>query len=197
MKHVLILNGPPNSGKDTIAEYLVKHHGFKQLEMKSALRKLAIQLASLQLGELSTVKCKQVEFNKELKDTEKVPAFGNRTWREFLIWISETVCKPIFGHNVFARAAAQEVLQSENEFIVFSDGGFAVERDYLATIANVYVLHVRDGSDWGTDSRGWLPDPWGTLHNVKAQGLPALYQRCDELAAAIIGIANLNQSSEG
>lgn len=126
MKKIIILNGPPYSGKDTSADYLVEKHGYTKLEMKGALRALAHKIASLTSADPVAL-CNRLEFTRELKDTEVVPEFGNRTWPQFLIWLSEDVCKPIFGQDVFARAAIVAINNANSDKIVFSDGGFPIE----------------------------------------------------------------------
>lgn len=47
MAKVLILNAPPNSGKDTIADYLVANHGYIKLSFKSALFELLYKVFSI------------------------------------------------------------------------------------------------------------------------------------------------------
>lgn len=160
--HLIILNGPPDTGKDTATDYLVEKYGYTKLEMKGALRRMAHAMASLALP-ADKVKdiCDCLEFNRELKETVRVAAFGNRTWREFLIWISETVCKPIFGQDVFALAAVKAVRDCGSDRIVFSDGGFQIEVDtlykHLGPLALVHVY--RDGRTYVSDSRKYVEHP--------------------------------------
>lgn len=173
---IIILNGPRDTGKDTAADYLVERYGYTKLEMKGSLRKLAHQIASLTSGDPVAL-CDALEFDRDLKDTKRVPEFGDRTWPEFIIWLSETVCKPIFGQDVFALAAVKAVRDSGADKIVFSDGGFQAEADalYDALVPDMLLVHVyREGRSFGAvrkDSRGYVEHPCGSfgepypLHN--------------------------------
>jgi len=171
---IIILNGPRDTGKDTAADYLVERHGYTKLEMKGSLRKLAHQIADLTCVDPVTF-CNALEFDRDLKDTKRVPEFGDRTWPEFIIWLSETVCKPIFGQDVFALAAVKAVRDSGADKIVFSDGGFQAEADalYDALVPEMLLIHVhREGRSFSSvrkDSRGYVKHPVGgpvyPLHN--------------------------------
>lgn len=164
--HLIILNGPPDTGKDTAADYLVEKYGYTKLEMKGALRRLAICIASLSIP-AHEVKdfCTMLENNRELKENYKIVQWGNRTWREFLIWLSEEVCKPIFGLDVFALAAVKAVQDSGSDRIVFSDGGFQVEANVMfQKLGNFALVHAyRDGRSYaiGKDSRTYVTHPNG------------------------------------
>lgn len=182
---IIILNGPRDTGKDTAADYLVERYGYTKLEMKGSLRKLAHQIASLTSKDPVAL-CNALEFDRDLKDTKRVPEFGDRTWPEFIIWLSETVCKPIFGQDVFALAAVKAVRGSGADKIVFSDGGFQAEFDALyyalhdggigelASIDDLLLVHVyREGRSFASvrkDSRSYIMHPEGKdraypLHN--------------------------------
>lgn len=161
---IIILNGPRDTGKDTAADYLVERYGYTKLEMKGSLRKLAHQIASLTSKDPVGL-CNALEFDRDLKDTKRVPEFGDRTWPEFIIWLSETVCKPIFGQDVFALAAVKAVRDSGADKIVFSDGGFQAEVRalYSALTPEMKVVHMyREGRSFGAvrkDSRGYVDHP--------------------------------------
>lgn len=166
VKRLIILNGPPDTGKDTAADYLVEKHGYAKLEMKGAF----------------------LEFNREPKENLRIKEFGNRTWREFLIWISEEVCKPIFGDDVFALAAVKAVRDSGADFVVFSDGGFQIELDtlhkHLGDLVLVHVCRPERSFTEAKDSRRYLAPPFQNefviLHNDS--NLVVLQNDLDKLA---------------
>jgi len=172
---LIILNGPRDTGKDTAADYLVERYGYTKLEMKGALRRLAHEIASLTCAD-PVAFCNALEFNRDLKDTKRVPEFGNRTWPEFIIWLSESVCKPIFGKSVFALAAVKAVRDCGADRVVFSDGGFQEEVDVLydgTRDARRYpqeflVIHMyREGRSFSSvrkDSRGYVRHPASSDH---------------------------------
>lgn len=171
--HIVILNGPRDTGKDTAADHLVAKHCYTKLEMKGALRSLAHQIASLTTPR-PTEFCDSLEFNRVRKDTVVAPEFGGRTWPEYLIWLSEAVCKPLFGQCVFARAAVKAIQDSGSDKIVFSDGGFPVEIETIhARYPNITLVHMhREGRSFSSvrkDSRDYVAHPGGAeayqLHN--------------------------------
>ena len=47
MLTIHLMNGPPGAGKDTAADYHVSNFGFRKIEMKDALRKVAFGIAHL------------------------------------------------------------------------------------------------------------------------------------------------------
>lgn len=193
-KLVIIFNGPPNSGKDYAAKVVTdKFEGAVHLEFKKALREVAHHMASLHTTgyvqwnlQDAVDACNEIEYSerKSDKDTIHRYAFGMRSWREFLIWISETVMKPILGQDIFGRAAAKLVQATDARIIAFSDGGFQVEVDELLKLEGVTVVVLqlkREGYDWGNDSRGYVQTKYlidtRTVHNS---------ERFDETVRAIV-----------
>lgn len=191
LKKLIILNGPPDSGKDTVADYIANKYGYTKLEMKGALRKFAHTIVTLTGGDKAL--CDSLEYNRELKDTKRVPEFGDRTWPEFLIWLSESVAKPIFGNDVFARAAIKAVYDSNATHVVFSDGGFPVEADALwREFGDLEVIHVyREGRGFGTgrkDSRRYIEHPdanRGHFRLENTSGLAQLMLKVDGIVSII------------
>lgn len=169
-KLIVIFNGPPDSGKDHAAKHFSKKFGAPHFEMKEALRRTAHQMtttimegwpeflcADREIVEDSAVLlCNSMEYNKSLKSTMKQSIWGDRTWREFLIHISEDIMKPIFGQDVFGRAARKLVRESNSPVVFFSDGGFQEEVEELRKEGTVLVFQLsREGCAWEGDSRGY------------------------------------------
>lgn len=168
-KLVIIFNGPRSSGKDYAAKIVTDtFKGAVHLEFKKALREVAHHMASLHSNEYvswnlqdAVSECNEIEYSECKADKDEIyrHAFGMRSWRQFLIWISETVIKPIFGQDIFGRAAAKLVQETNASIIAFSDGGFQVEVDELLKLEGVTVIVCRlyrDGYEWGNDSRGYV-----------------------------------------
>jgi len=191
LKKLIILNGPPDSGKDIAADYLVSKHGYTKLEMKGALRRLSHSIAALTGAD--DIFCDGLEYDRALKDTKRVPEFGNRTWPEFLIWLSEGVAKPIFGDDVFARAAIKAIRESNATHVVFSDGGFAVEVEALyKEFGSVDIIRMyRSGRGFSVgrkDSRRYInhPDPLKKpYHLVNDAGLVQLKLEADNFIKGV------------
>lgn len=156
----VILNGPPNSGKDAIAKLLAESMNVVHLEMKSCMFAIAMQATGISEQEWF-----QRYNNKELKE-QPWSKLGGLSQRQFLIKISEEWMKPTLGNDVFGRRMAEVALSHRwrtkgEATIVFTDGGFKEELDamvYTLGEDNVLLVRVhRDGKDFKGDSRSYLP----------------------------------------
>lgn len=161
---VIILNGPPGSGKDTIAEamsdpYARTHPITIHLEVKAKLFEQAMEISGIGSSDW------HLRYNdRKLKETPW-SRLGGLSQREFLIKISEEWVKPIFGKDYYGKAAveaaADELLGGHN--VVFSDGGFQEEFDTIKSIVGkgsiLLVRLYREGTNWDGDSRGYLKNP--------------------------------------
>jgi hypothetical protein len=167
---VVILNGPPNSGKDAIAKALANWCNVVHLEMKECM--FSIALATSGVTEKDWY---QRYNNRELKE-EPWSILGGLSQRQFMIKISEEWMKPLFGKDVFgvraAESARQKIWTTQGKYaVVFTDGGFKEELDAMVRTLgedNVLLVRVhRDGTNFDNDSRNYLPDIKHThdLHN--------------------------------
>lgn len=170
----IFLNGPPESGKDTLAKLLVDRlpsatiFGFAD-PIRAAL------LATFhpnEIADLVTIDLKDSRVKRQL-----LPVFDSglpldigtqnaTTYREWMIAYSEQFMKPLLGEDIFARLAYRTILDNSlywNHFI-FSDCGFSIELEYLVRHLpkeEIAICHIRrEGCSW--DSRGYvdkvLPD---------------------------------------
>lgn len=167
---IVVLNAPPASGKDTIANLLVKSHGFRKVEFKQRI----YDIANAILGD-SFVQFKKDLANRETKEAPK-DYLGGLSPRQFLIKISEDWIKPVFGEDYFGVAAAEAAAKNIQHHVVFSDGGFADEILPLRELGvPVVVIRLRRaGYDFGSDSRSYLPEYAGhcTLDLELVEGKP-------------------------
>lgn len=149
---VILLNAPPNTGKDYAAQVLVRMSEAKHCEFKMTLHNIAMAITGLSKEEYF-----EIYENRELKEKPH-PKFLGKSPRGMLIWISEEVCKPEFGKFFFGISAANGLDLKRGS--VFSDSGFPDEVFPLAEIVgaeNIYVVRfTRNGADFGNDSRGYL-----------------------------------------
>ena len=160
-KKVVILNAPPNSGKDVGVEYLVEkfksmgrpshHQEFKQGLFKAT--KAAYGVSDREWESMYT------RENKERKTSRLVISNKPVSPREALINMSERVMKPLFGKEVFGIMAAEALGEGLN---FFSDGGFneevlALKREVGES--NILLLRIsREGCSFQGDSRSYI-DP--------------------------------------
>ena len=154
----VILNGPPNSGKDTLADLLTAY-GFKKQEMKARLYEDTANHFDVDLPELkrrATDRILKEEGWYELPyDWELLQSMSPR---EALIHTSETVIKPNHGDDYFGLAAAGKCKLDYATLAVFSDGGFEAEiAPLIDAYKNVLIFRLhRDGCTFEGDSRDYL-----------------------------------------
>mgnify|MGYP000138124247 CR=1 FL=1 len=152
---VILMNGPPNAGKDFATEKLVAATDADHREFKDILHNIAIAMTGL-----SREKYFEIYENKSWKEDPHPDLLGMSP-RGLLIWISEDVCKPKFGEQFFGMPAAGSV--DIETGAVFSDSGFPEEVFPIANkvgAENVYVVRFsREGCSFEGDSRNYLqPD---------------------------------------
>lgn len=155
MAKVIILNGAPGAGKDTIAAMLQDYrndvlvHSFKTPMFDIAKAMLGASLYEQFIG------LYDVRSTKETK----VGFLCDRSPREFMIWISEEVIKPCFGKMHFGYLASETMSAIDEQIpkykYIFSDGGFADE--VISLIDNGHEVKLirlhRDGFTFEGDSR--------------------------------------------
>lgn len=151
----IILNGPPNSGKDTLAD-LMGNYGYRKHMMKDVLYSLTAAFFNIYRAELFLQ-----ATDRSLKDIpwEKLTLDGKvLTPREALIHVSETEVKPKHGPEYFGKVAAEDCVTQNHHKVVFSDGGFAAEVSEMDNVFNrVFIFQLyRYGCTFDGDSRSYL-----------------------------------------
>lgn len=161
---VLMLNGPPRSGKDSVAAALAaKDNSVIRVSLAAPL-KLAVH-------HTFNVPDKSVEAYELSKDEPNEHFFGDSP-RQAYIKFSETYMKPNYGNDVWVklaiRYAQQQVVAKAftgilNPVIVFTDIGFIEE---VNGILNEYQLNncglvrlSRQGTSFMNDSRSYIEHP--------------------------------------
>jgi len=164
---VLLFNGPPGSGKDTIARAVLPF-----LPGRVDTFKLAQPIRNWVCSTLG-VPDEWIEGHK----ADPFPTFGG-TVREAMIWYSESVMKPRFGPTVFADILVRNLAASTAAYATVTDCGFQTEVDVVRRehpTAHLFQMH-RDGCSFKGDSRYWV---WG---------LPELTDRIDNNDRTVIQV---------
>lgn len=152
---IVILNGPPKSGKDTIYEVLDNYSSFKHKEFKAGLYPIVAGIIGMDLA-------KFMQLYLTDRNWKETFTFLGFTIRELMIFASEVVMKPKFGKAVFGNLAANSISEAEflHKGILFTDGGFIEELAPLADkfgVENIIVVRLhRAGYTFGGDSRAYL-----------------------------------------
>lgn len=159
MPKILLLNGPPKSGKDTVVKELVPYLRFQHLKFAMPIKRAVAGLLDVGEGALESYKDIQSSVlqhrgtsTKEYRDTP----------RQLLIALSETLLKPRYGDDIFGRIFWQHAKNSAYELIIASDCGFESEVERVvanAGKANCILVRVhRNGTSFDGDSRSFLRD---------------------------------------
>ena len=153
---VIIFNGPPGSGKDTLVDALCSDPDLKvsKSSFKSPMFKVAIALSGM------TEEAFMQKYND--RDWKEAPwdELNGMSPRAFMIKISEEWTKPTLGESRFGYLAVQSVNNAENKIVLFSDGGFETEintlKEAFGTDSVILVRLHRDGCTFDGDSRNYI-----------------------------------------
>jgi hypothetical protein len=163
-KIIILLNGPPKCGKDTIGNLLtLMLPSVELIKFAEPLRVFIKTTLGICDSELEATKD---DFN---------PLF-DMTIRQAMIAYSENFLKPTFGDSMLGRIAAQKIIQLRADVVVVTDSGFAGEARELVNEfgpAAVILVHLhREGTSFDGDSRSHIVIPYVTHREVTNNGLP-------------------------
>lgn len=154
-RRIVFLNGPPSSGKDSLANALCRHdpNRFGIYAMKRPM-----QLALTEFLGLSHADVRKWNADPNEKSHAQLVLFG-ASWRSTQIYFSETFAKPLFGKDVFGKLAVQYLQQSSMPITVISDSGFrdeCIPLMHFAQPRNCLLIRLhRDGCSFVGDSRSY------------------------------------------
>lgn len=178
MTHVLLINGPPRSGKDTAGELITDAFpGTTRVKMATALKRGTHALFRALHDDLQPTHLANVmnaATYEQSKDTP-MPLFYDLTPREAYIAVSEHLCKRMFGHEFFGTIIAEKVQKYKDvRMWVVTDCGFAPEcQPIIRTVGpeNVTLLRLhRQGCDFAGDSRRYVELPNILTHDIHNDG---------------------------
>ena len=186
---VVLINGPINSGKDTLGELLaielVRLGIDTKLSMfKEELYTMASKISSIPRDEF--VRQASDRFDKE-EPWYKLPQNSATglyfTPRQWLIHVSENVLKPLVGKTVFGKSALQNTIDPffetyKSGVVIMTDCGFTDEVDEVRKVYKeitektifeqkntILVRITRPGTSFANDSRNWIDNPDYTIDN--------------------------------
>lgn len=172
MRKIIMLNGPPYSGKDTAGRFLATQYGSvgpyyaRCFKFSAPLKEAARAFFSLT--------DKDIEFfsQREHKD-EPHEIFGGMSYREVQITLSEKWAKMYIGDDAFGKMMLNQIEASPARMAIITDSGFESEAWPLIKeygIKNCLNIHIqREGTTFEGDSRSYWEVPGMTtvdLYNV-------------------------------
>lgn len=152
---VLILNGPPGTGKDEACLCLQKL-GYEHLSFKEELFKETCRFFGVSREWFMK------DYNNRAVKEKAVPELTldgvEFSRRDAMIYTSEKYIKPKYGKDYFGLQLAKHI--TETGLFCISDGGFQEE---LSPIINkfgaesiIIIQLTREGCDFSSDSRRYL-----------------------------------------
>jgi len=176
-KKIIVLNGAPSTGKDTITHFFSDKLDFEKMEMKKELFDIALSVSGISKEDWFE------RYGDREDNLKEVPwdKLNGISQREFLIKISEDWMKPVFGNDVFGIKAANRVLDSDKKMFMFSDGGFIEEFNAITSVFgedNVLLVRLhREGCSFEGDSRTHLSHK----HEVDVHNNGSIRAACQEI----------------
>jgi hypothetical protein len=155
MKQIFLLNGPPSSGKDSLANHMAK------LNSLFAIDKMAYPLkqANKMLFSLTDAEYDEYESNAVLKNTPQERFYG-KSYRDIQIELSEKFIKVYYDDEFFGKSLASRIKQSPKEKFLVPDSGFSGEAKALIRefgAENVILIKLfREGFGYSGDSRNYI-----------------------------------------
>lgn len=155
MKDIIILNGPPGCGKDTICALLANH--FKPGTYEIMQVKQALFDAVYEYYDLTQDQVTEFHARYDSRDTKEEPwELTGLSVRDMMIHVSEGVYKVKYGQDYFGIKAAEQLDESTAHVIAFSDGGFPAEIEKLCAKGDVFVFRLHGRGTFDGDSRGYV-----------------------------------------
>lgn len=150
---IIILNGPPNVGKDTLVRELSENYNATTCSFKNPMFDIALAASGIRQEDWDA------RYNDRSLKEQPWDRLNGMTCRQFMINISEDFIKPLFGNDHFGKLACDQVREGLN---IFTDGGFPDEtRTLLEEFGqrNVKVVRLmREDCTFAGDSRNYLVD---------------------------------------
>lgn len=164
---IILLNGPPSSGKDTAARVLVEEirrhspngaYDYKFLRMSHPIKRAFAGLVDRPIDEWGNV-----EEWEGIKDLPSELLEGT-SYRQWQINFSEKLMKPTYGKDIFGRIFCETLYPLYNEQwdgdVIVPDCGFQVESDCVVNLlpgVDVLLMKLkRAGTNFDKDSRGYV-----------------------------------------
>lgn len=157
-KRIVLLNGPPRCGKDTLANMLEQRHGFKHLKITSKLKEKVHGLYGMPDK-------RHDAFDKD-KD-KKLPQFLNLTPRQAYIEVWNKYLVPMHGENFLVDDLITDIDNMDHTHFVISDVGFNRESkaffNYYHSQCLLFTMH-RPGHSYMNDIRSYVDRETTLVH---------------------------------
>lgn len=176
MGKIILLNGPPSSGKDTAAKHIRQFYkegrdepaNYNPIKWRVALDRMSMPIKRAFAGTMGLPVTEDgIVEPWESRKKEIIPAFGV-SYRKWQIVFSESFLKA-FDEAIFVKLLAARIQRRFEKnianLIVVPDCGFAIEVEILYQIFNpadiLLIRCHRHGCTFTGDSRSYVRAPKG------------------------------------
>lgn len=177
MRSILILNGCPGSGKDTVSDYLVKNYNYKTIAFKDSAYKAVYEHYNI-----SKEQYMELYNDRSLKDTPSELLRG-RSPRSAMQHVIEEIKKPLYGKDYLAKETIEIIQKDVYNNYVISDLGLPEEEiavHYYLKNENYKIIYIdRNGYDFSKDTRSKRQIIHYNIYNNS--DLANLYKQVDEI----------------
>jgi len=183
MNHVILLNGPPRSGKDEAGHMIAKQ--LHKLGIPFGIDKM-IKPAEDIIKTVTQIDDYTFAMYREEKKDEKLPD-KDVSLRQLMISFSEDFIKPNLGDDYLGIWCAERIMSRntpDNYVTIITDTGFQVEHDALVNYDEYKMYHTvqihRPVTSFDGDSREWVngKDKTHVLKNDGSIELLAMRVEC-------------------
>src|SRR5215831_2314257 len=176
---ILGLSGAKGSGKDTVAAYLVKEHGFERKAFADPLKKSVAALFDIPFSEVDKLK------NDELNIVRLWTAFGachDMTFRTFLQRYGTESHRDVFGDSFWLDYTLPVQGFYPGREIVVTDVRFRNEANRVTTLGG-YLIHIsRESALDNQDPHRSEQFEFDTDYVIENDGsLDELYAKIDDI----------------
>jgi len=167
-KKLIVLNGPPRCGKDTLANCLADVFDMSHVKFAGILKHMTHRL----YGVNDPDDIEQFDYCKDAP----FPVFYGLTPRQAYIGVSEIYIKPTHGIDFFGKRLLERINQIPKKLFVARDGGLIEELipvvEGLGGENVLVVMITRPGCNFDGDSRSYYPASVLLELGVEYEGLP-------------------------
>lgn len=156
-KLVVVLNGPPCSGKNYITDQLIKHLAISDITSEELMFKTGLYKETAKQYFMPYYGFVDLATNRTTKDLPN-ERLGGISPREALINVSENYIKPLLGKDYFAKVLLENI--KDKDVYIISDGGFKEEIQALIDSPKInrllLVQLMAPGCFFEGDSRSYI-----------------------------------------